>query len=106
MSNHRDCRDWFAEQIIDFDLDARIDPANTYLLGPDGNEVPYQFLDGGKKLAVRTDLPAGAEKTWRLLSGRAPAPVTDGVRVTETAVGSKKRTVMPPSRPCASARRA
>ena len=32
-------------------------------------------------LAVRTNLPAGARKTWRLMSGRAPAAVAGGVTV-------------------------
>ncbi|MHB9133468.1 MAG: hypothetical protein ACYDBB_20575 [Armatimonadota bacterium] len=46
------------DQIIDFDLDKPVDPTNSYLVGPDGQEVPYQLLEGGRKLAVRTTLPA------------------------------------------------
>jgi hypothetical protein len=57
---------------------------NCYLLGPDGTEVPYQVLGKGKKLAVRTDLPVGAKKTWKVMTGRAPAPAQDGVQVMET----------------------
>ncbi|MHB9025188.1 MAG: hypothetical protein ACYC7E_13620 [Armatimonadota bacterium] len=71
------------DQIIDFDLAAPVDAKNAYLLGPDGAEVPYQLLENGKKLAVRTDLPVGAEKTWKLMTGHAPAPARDGVQVTE-----------------------
>ncbi|MHB9024909.1 MAG: hypothetical protein ACYC7E_12160 [Armatimonadota bacterium] len=46
------------EQVIDFDLPAPVDPKTTYLIGPNGNEAPYQVLEGGKKVAVRTGLPA------------------------------------------------
>ncbi len=46
------------DQIVDFDLDIDVDPENNYLVGPDGEEVPYQILEDGKKLALRTSLPA------------------------------------------------
>jgi hypothetical protein len=46
------------DQIIDFDLKSPVDAKNSYLIGPNGREVPYQLLEGGKKLAVRTGLPA------------------------------------------------
>src|SRR5687767_10884856 len=47
------------EQIIDFDVAAAVDVANVRVLGPGGAEVAFQLLENGKKLAVRTDLPAG-----------------------------------------------
>lgn len=73
------------EQIIDFDLRAPVDASKSHLLGPDGKEVPYQLIDDGKKLAVRTDIPLGAKKTWRLLTSRGPAAATEGVEVIEAA---------------------
>ncbi|MGD0094802.1 MAG: hypothetical protein ABSE73_33235, partial [Planctomycetota bacterium] len=36
-----------------------------------------------KKIALRTSLPAHTQKAWKVLSGRAPAPYTEGVKVTE-----------------------
>ena len=32
------------KQIIDFDLQQNIDVKSTYLIGPEGSEVPYQLL--------------------------------------------------------------
>jgi hypothetical protein len=46
------------DQIVDFDLAAPLDPTNCYLVGPNGAEVPFQLLEHGKKLALRTHLPA------------------------------------------------
>ncbi|MHB9134534.1 MAG: hypothetical protein ACYDBB_25965 [Armatimonadota bacterium] len=46
------------DQIIDFDLTKPVDPKSAYVIGPNGDETPYQLIDGGKKLAVRTKLPA------------------------------------------------
>jgi hypothetical protein len=71
------------DQVIDFDLRRKVDATRCKLIGPDGNEVAYQLLADGKRLAVRTDLPAGATKTWRLVRGKPG--VTHGVSVTETA---------------------
>jgi len=72
------------EQVIDFDLTQQLDAEDCYLLGADGNEVPYQFIEDGRKLALRTDLPAGATRNWKLMKGRAPKPVTGGVKVIRT----------------------
>ena len=71
------------DQIIDLDLARKIDPDNCYMIGPDGKETVYQLLDGGRKVAVRTDLPAGAKKTWKLMEGRPPAAATPQVKVGE-----------------------
>ncbi len=46
------------DQIAVFDLDKPVDATNCYMLAPDGAEVPYQVLEGGRKIAVRTGLPA------------------------------------------------
>jgi hypothetical protein len=71
------------DQVIDFDLQKKVDPAACVMLGPDGKEVPYQLIEDGKKVAVRTDLPARAEKSWKLISGRRPAAYAAGVQVAE-----------------------
>ncbi|MHB9133682.1 MAG: hypothetical protein ACYDBB_21675 [Armatimonadota bacterium] len=71
-------------QIIDFDLQQKINPRNTYLVGPDGAEVPYQLLEGGKKLAVQTDLPANGTKTWTVMTGKAPMAMKGGVQILTT----------------------
>ena len=60
------------EQIIDFDLAEAIDPTSTSLIDARGVEVPYQLVGGGRKLAVQTDLPAGAERMWSIVRGRTP----------------------------------
>lgn len=59
-------------QIIDFPLKAPVDAKKSYLVNDAGAEVPYQLIGDGKKLAIQTDLPAGATKTWTLYGGRAP----------------------------------
>ncbi len=71
------------DQIVDFDLAQPVEAGKCYLLGSDGKEVAYQILERGKRLALRTDLPAGATRTWELFSGRAPAAVPNGVQVAE-----------------------
>ena len=70
------------EQIVDFDLAKPVDGATRKVVGPEGAEVLHQLLEGGKRLAVRTDLPAGAEKGWRLVAGK-PAAAAGGVMVAE-----------------------
>ena len=79
-------------QIIDFDLtpDAQAALAggkagSFALTSPEGIEVPYQIIDGARKLALRTGLPAGEILSWRLLPGRPAAPVAEPVVVTEDA---------------------
>ncbi len=73
------------DQIIDFDLNGKIDPAYTHMLGPAGRAVVFQLLEDGSKLAVRADLPAGAIRTWKLMSGHdlEVQPERDLVRVIE-----------------------
>ena len=48
------------DQVVTFDLDEAVTPANCYLLDGEGKEVPWQVLSGGKHgvLALTTDLPA------------------------------------------------
>lgn len=70
-------------QIIVFDLAGKIDPANTFMIGPEGEETVYQLIEGGTKVAVRIHLPAGAEKTWKLAQGRPSVGSFSAVRVEE-----------------------
>lgn len=53
------------------------------LLAADGREVAYQLLEGGKKLALRTALPANMELRWQLVRGTPAATVPDAVVVAE-----------------------
>src|SRR5579862_9222229 len=70
------------EQIIDFDFHKRLDPANAYMIGPGGREVPFQVLHSGV-VAVQTGLPAYGQAVWKLYSGRPPERFQDTVRVAE-----------------------
>ncbi|HOF88107.1 MAG TPA: hypothetical protein PLZ36_08405, partial [Armatimonadota bacterium] len=70
-------------QIVDFDLPAPVDARSSYLLDAENVEVPYQLLEGGKRLAVQTDLPAGTTRTWSLYGGRAPKAAA-GLTVVKT----------------------
>src|SRR5215475_3728125 len=69
------------DQIVEFALNTSIGANNSFMLGPGGQEVAYQLLNSGR-IAIRTDLPANATRTWQLMSGRAPQPVANGVTVT------------------------
>ena len=61
-------------QAIDFDLGDPLGGGDVYVLGPGGGPVAFQLLEGRRKLAVATDLPAGAKHTWRVMPGKRPAP--------------------------------
>ena len=68
-------------QVIDFDLAT----PTTFgrVIGPDGiTEVAAQFLEGGKKVAVQTDLPMHATRSWRVTSGPSTAAAINPVLVT------------------------
>jgi hypothetical protein len=69
------------DQIVEFALGTSIDPNNSFVVGPGGQEVPYQLLSSGR-IAIRTDLPANTTRTWQLMSGRAPQAIANGVTVT------------------------
>ncbi len=71
------------DQIIDFDFSGQADWANSYMIGPAGNEVTYQVLQGGK-IVVRTDLAGNASKSWKLMSGRPPGVIGEGVQIVES----------------------
>jgi hypothetical protein len=51
------------------------------LVGPVGAKIPFQILQNGR-IAVRTDLPANSTRTWKVLSGLAPAAPGESVSVT------------------------
>jgi len=69
-------------QIVDFDCRKRIDPKNSFMIGPQSVEVPFQLLYDGK-IAVETDLPPNVQETWRLYTGHPPRPFPSAVRITE-----------------------
>ena len=59
------------DQIIDFDLPPDTPTNGVSVVNDAGEPVVFQFLEGGRKLAVRTALAAGETKTWRLGSGQS-----------------------------------
>ena len=68
-------------QIIDFDFPTTVDPRRNYVIGPEGAQVPFQPLPGGK-IAVQTDLPANTRRSWQLFAGAPPRALPAEVRVT------------------------
>src|SRR5713226_756595 len=68
------------EQIVTFDYGKRVDPKQAYMVGPSGEEVPYQLLKNGA-IAVRTDLPAKAQRSWTLHTGQASKTFSNLVAV-------------------------
>jgi hypothetical protein len=61
-------------QVVEVDLVQEARGKPVHLVGPDGRVVPSQILRDGK-LALQTDLPAGAARTWKLLEGSIPPQV-------------------------------
>jgi hypothetical protein len=61
------------DQIIDFDYPnaTSLPLSSTCVVGPNGTQVPFQILSS-KKIAVRTELPVGASKSWQLMSSCTP----------------------------------
>ena len=68
------------EQIVYFDAGPKLAVGKVALLDEAGNPAPFQMMRD-HRIAVRTDLPAGATKTWRLIAGHAP--VMSGVQTVE-----------------------
>jgi len=73
------------DQIIDFDFPTSFDPANSFVIGPGGVEVPYQLLRGDPttsaddKIAVQARLPKSIFSSptpfpsgWVSLAAEAP----------------------------------
>ena len=75
------------EQVIDFDLREKAVAGKVHVVGPTGEPVAFQLLDGGTKVAVLGDLPAGETRTWKLTSGAPPKVFPPLVQVTETTAG-------------------
>ena len=71
-------------QIVDFDFEKRIDPKNSFMIGPQGIEVPFQLLHDGK-IAVEAAVGADCRAEWNLYAGHAPRRFPNAVRVSETA---------------------
>jgi hypothetical protein len=70
-------------QIVDFDLVAAISPKPFHLVDMQGRPIAFQLFDGGRKLALETDLPARQSRRWKLLAGPSPATSPAGVSITE-----------------------
>ena len=77
---HEDFGGSHPEQIVYFDAGPKLEVEKTALVDEAGNPVPFQVMSD-HRIAVRTDLPAGAVKTWRLVPGQTPAP--SGVQTVE-----------------------
>jgi hypothetical protein len=54
------------DQIVTFDLPAGTPTSGVRVVDQATNAVPFQFMEGGRKVALQTDLPAGGTKVWRL----------------------------------------
>src|SRR5579862_976283 len=84
-------REWFGvnhpEQVVEFSLQKPAPRTGTVLDDAD-NPVPFQLLDQGRKLAIRTDLPANSRRVWRWFSnGQAQVASSPGVQIKETNEG-------------------
>jgi hypothetical protein len=69
------------EQIITFDLPPGTPTSGVQLVDGATNAVPFQFLEGGQKLAVRTALAAGETKRFGLRPGTPAASGPDAVTI-------------------------
>ena len=75
-------------QIIDFDLDTPATSSTVHVLNEAGRPVPFQLIDGGRRLALQTDLSANQSRRWRVLRGAGPHPTpVGGVAVREQVHG-------------------
>lgn len=72
-------------QIVDFDVSITAEPGKLHVVTDDGNPTVFQFLDGGKKVAVLTDLPAGKTRRWYLRNGAIANLEKTALRVSEEA---------------------
>ncbi len=54
------------DQVITFDLPPGIPTSGVRVVDGSGKPALFQFVEGGKRLAVRTDLPANASRTWKM----------------------------------------
>jgi len=61
------------DQLVEFELKEPVDGATHRLFDETGVEAPFQVIDAGRKMIIRSDLPAGATKTWKLERGRSAA---------------------------------
>ncbi len=83
------------DQIITFDLKQPVDPTKTAVYASTGKdagtkaavEVPYQLLQDGKTLAVRTGLAANETKVFTLRPAASKVADPDAMTVKETADG-------------------
>jgi len=85
-------REWFGVdhpvQLVEFALTTPAAPGVGILLDEAGKPVLFQLLANGTKLALRTDLPAGAKRVWRWIADGASQPAPgSGVRVRQITQG-------------------
>ncbi|HTA42780.1 MAG TPA: hypothetical protein VK789_10050 [Bryobacteraceae bacterium] len=79
------------DQPIEFRYDGGKPPANTRMIGPNGTEVPFQWVSSCSDatatkgcILVRSNLPGNANYTWTLQPGAMPtASVPNPVRLTQ-----------------------
>ncbi len=69
------------DQLLFFAPARQVDPNHHSLLDADGRSRPFQLLSDGR-IAVRTDLPAGAHRLWQL-DAKASAEPDPQVTVSE-----------------------
>jgi hypothetical protein len=80
FSLHEDFGVSHPDQIVFFEAPPKLDSSRASLVDKQGKAVPFQVMSDGR-IAVRTDLPAGAVKTWRLVADQAAA--APGLQITE-----------------------
>ncbi len=71
------------DQIVTFDLPRGARTRDAHVVDGDDAPVPFQFIDNGRRLAVRSDLPAGASRRWSLRQGSVEAAFEGVLQVTE-----------------------
>jgi hypothetical protein len=79
-------KEWFGvthpEQIVEFVLDRPARTGSGAVVDEAGKAVPFQLLEHGRKLAMRTALEANSQRTWRWFADRdSPVSVAGGVEV-------------------------
>lgn len=69
-------------QVVELALAAPLTTRRVHVVDEAGAPVPFQLVDGGRRLALLTDLPADQTRQWELRDGPAPQPVAAPVTLT------------------------
>jgi hypothetical protein len=85
-------QEWFGvshpEQVVEFALDVPGTAGQGAVHDESGTPVPFQLLDQGRKLAIRTDLPANTTRAWRWYAAdRNQTGCPSGVQTKQTEEG-------------------